>query len=190
MHAFAKQVGELHSLSRVDLSLLALAYTLEAATRGTQHLSSSPAPPRAAKASKKAGPGRIPGWGDRGSTWDELDAIDDPDAPGEGRAPHPWGWPVRGHTCGATAAAQNESPALPAGAHADSRIADGVRSLDLDDSQSTAAEEGGLHVGLAQAPAAARPAAPVWQQYPSELLPSALAARGTPAQPDLVPVHR
>ena len=82
MHAFAKQTGELHSLSRVDLSLIALAYTLEVAARGAAHLRTSPAPPRAVKRSGKGASGRIPGWGDQGQTWDELDAIDDPDGPG------------------------------------------------------------------------------------------------------------
>ena len=83
VHNFAKQTGELHSLSRVDLSLIALAYTLEAAARGTSHLRASPAPPRAVKASRKGRGTAVPGWGDSGGVWDELDAIEDPDEPGE-----------------------------------------------------------------------------------------------------------
>ena len=83
VHAFAKQTGELHSLSRVDLSLIALAYTLEAAARGTGHLRTSPAPPRAVKANRKSRNNNAPGWGEAGGVWDELDAIEDHDEPGE-----------------------------------------------------------------------------------------------------------
>lgn len=35
---FARATGDLHSLSAVDIKLVALAYTLEAATYGTTHL--------------------------------------------------------------------------------------------------------------------------------------------------------
>ena len=88
MHAFAKQTGELHSLSRVDLSLIALAYTLEAAAVGITHLRTSPAPPRAVKASRKSRNSAAPGWGDSGGVWDELDAIADLDEPGQHGCAH------------------------------------------------------------------------------------------------------
>jgi rRNA maturation endonuclease Nob1 len=38
---FARATGDMHSLSAVDVKLLALAYTLEAATHGTSHLKAS-----------------------------------------------------------------------------------------------------------------------------------------------------
>lgn len=41
---FARDTGELHSLSKVDIKLLALAHTLEVAARGSDHLPSKPVP--------------------------------------------------------------------------------------------------------------------------------------------------
>lgn len=39
---FARDTGELNSLSKVDIKLLALVHTLEVAARGSDHLPSKP----------------------------------------------------------------------------------------------------------------------------------------------------
>ena len=70
--AFARDVGELQSLSGVDLKLIALAHTLEKAVHGDMHLrSSAPTPKVHAKVHKSAG--KLPGWGTEGADWDALD---------------------------------------------------------------------------------------------------------------------
>ncbi len=70
--AFARDVGELQSLSGVDLKLIALAHTLERAAHGDMHLrSSAPTPKVHAKVQKSAG--KLPGWGTEGADWDALD---------------------------------------------------------------------------------------------------------------------
>ena len=70
--AFARDVGELQSLSGVDLKLLALTHTLEMSVHGDEHLrSSAPTPKVHAKMHKT--PGKLPGWGTEGADWDALD---------------------------------------------------------------------------------------------------------------------
>ena len=70
--AFARDVGELQSLSGVDLKLIALAHTLEEAAHGDMHLRrSAPTPKVHAKVHKSAG--KLPGWGTEGADWDALD---------------------------------------------------------------------------------------------------------------------
>ena len=70
--AFARDVGELQSLSGVDLKLIALAHTLEKAAHGDLHLrSTAPTPKVHAKVHKSAV--RLPGWGTEGADWDALD---------------------------------------------------------------------------------------------------------------------
>ena len=73
---FAKAVGEYAALSRVDLHLLALTYTLETAAHGDTHVRHSPAPPRLA-ARRRSGQGLLPGWGSHGGDWAEMDALAD-----------------------------------------------------------------------------------------------------------------
>ena len=70
--AFARDVGELQSLSGVDLKLIALTHTLERAAYGDTHLrSTAPTPKVHAKMHKS--PGKLPGWGTEGADWDALD---------------------------------------------------------------------------------------------------------------------
>ncbi len=70
--AFARDVGELQSLSGVDLKLIALTHTLERSAHGDLHLrSSAPTPKVHAKMHKT--PGKLPGWGTEGADWDALD---------------------------------------------------------------------------------------------------------------------
>jgi len=80
---FARATGELHSLSFVDLKVLALAHTLEVAAHGpTLHLRPSPAPPRlhSKAAAAASGKGALPGWGAAGGDWAALDALADAEA--------------------------------------------------------------------------------------------------------------
>ncbi|KAK9798214.1 hypothetical protein WJX73_007232 [Symbiochloris irregularis] len=72
--AFAKAVGEYQSLSAVDIHLLALTHTLELAVHGDSHLRTSPAPPRMAPKHRR-GPKKLPGWGDQGGDWAQLDSL-------------------------------------------------------------------------------------------------------------------
>ena len=74
MTRFARATGELHSLSAVDLKVIALAHELELAAHGTVRLRGSPAPPRP-HAKRSARGARLPGWGDTGGGWAELDAL-------------------------------------------------------------------------------------------------------------------
>lgn len=70
--AFARASGELHSLSTVDIKLIALAHTLEVATHGHANVHSAPPPPRVhSKASVSVK--KLPGWGEEGADWDALD---------------------------------------------------------------------------------------------------------------------
>ncbi|KAK9915522.1 hypothetical protein WJX75_000206 [Coccomyxa subellipsoidea] len=70
--AFARASGELHSLSTVDIKLIALAHTLEVATHGHVNVHSAPPPPRVhSKASVSVK--KLPGWGEEGADWDALD---------------------------------------------------------------------------------------------------------------------
>lgn len=75
--AFARESGELHSLSTVDIKVIALAHTLELAAHGHANLRSAPPPPKVhSKASVNVK--KLPGWGEEGAEWDALDqAIQD-----------------------------------------------------------------------------------------------------------------
>lgn len=82
--AFARDVGELQSLSGVDLKLIALAHTLEKAVHGDEHLrSSAPTPKVHAKMHKTSG--KLPGWGTEGADWDALDKEPEDQAAGNMR---------------------------------------------------------------------------------------------------------
>ena len=79
--AFARDVGELQSLSGVDLKLIALVHTLEKAAHGDKHLrSSAPTPKVHAKMHKTAG--KLPGWGTEGADWEALDKEPEDQAAG------------------------------------------------------------------------------------------------------------
>lgn len=73
---FARVSGDLHSLSAVDIRLIALAWTLEVAAYGSAHLRVLPPPPRA-KARMRNHTKRLPGWGQRGGTWSKMDKLDE-----------------------------------------------------------------------------------------------------------------
>ena len=70
--AFARDVGELQSLSGVDLKLIALTHTLEKTAHGDAHLRST-APTPKVHAKVHASSGKLPGWGTEGADWDALD---------------------------------------------------------------------------------------------------------------------
>ncbi len=76
---FARATGELHSLSAVDVKVIALAYELERAAHGDARLRAGPAPPRP-HARRSARGARLPGWGDTGGDWAQLDALADAEA--------------------------------------------------------------------------------------------------------------
>ncbi|GIL43838.1 hypothetical protein Vafri_1437 [Volvox africanus] len=59
---FARETGDIHSLSAVDLKLLALAHTLEVAVHGTLHLREHPVQVRTF-AKHKSRRRALPGWG-------------------------------------------------------------------------------------------------------------------------------
>ncbi|BDA44182.1 probable RNA-binding protein NOB1 [Coccomyxa sp. Obi] len=83
--AFARDSGELHSLSTVDIKLIALAHTLEVAAHGHANLRSAPPPPRVhskASASTK----KLPGWGEEGADWDALDQATQDSQPSQGES--------------------------------------------------------------------------------------------------------
>ena len=77
--AFAKAIGEFHTLSRVDLHLLALTHSLEVASHGDKHVRQTPPPPRTTS-KHQSGPDLLPGWGSQGDDWAELDALGDSEA--------------------------------------------------------------------------------------------------------------
>lgn len=70
--AFARDVGELQSLSGVDLKLIALAHTLEKAAHGNTHLRAT-APTPKVHAKVHVSSANLPGWGTEGADWDALD---------------------------------------------------------------------------------------------------------------------
>ena len=73
---FAKAIGEIHSLSRADLHLIALAHTLHLATSGEHSLREEPVPARAVRRGKKNAVG-LPGWGESGGKWEDLDRMEE-----------------------------------------------------------------------------------------------------------------
>ncbi len=73
---FARATGDLQSLSDVDLRVLALTHTLEVQAIGSAHLRELPAQQAVQKKAVHANQG-LPGWGDTGSTWAQLDKLND-----------------------------------------------------------------------------------------------------------------
>jgi len=73
---FAKVIGEIHSLSRADLQLIALAHTLHLAQHGGYSLREEPVPARAVGKGRK-NTSNMPGWGDSGGKWEDLDKMDE-----------------------------------------------------------------------------------------------------------------
>lgn len=74
--SFARAIGETHSLSRADLHLIALAWSLHTSLHGEHSLHREPAPARAV-AKGKPGDRLMPGWGAAGGKWEELDRLDE-----------------------------------------------------------------------------------------------------------------
>ena len=73
---FARATGDLQSLSDVDLKVLALAHTLEREAVGSAHLRTLPAQQAVQKKSLPSSQG-LPGWGDTGVTWSQLDKLNE-----------------------------------------------------------------------------------------------------------------
>jgi RNA-binding protein NOB1 len=75
---FAKETGDLQTLSDVDIKIIALAYMLEAEVYGgTGHLREHPPPLREVKV-KSLGEASLPGWGSNVPNlkeWEELDQM-------------------------------------------------------------------------------------------------------------------
>lgn len=72
---FARATGDLQTLSDVDLKLIALTYTLEAQTHGTQHLRDSP-PPIHTVSVKRLPEKDMPGWGSNVPNLEEWEALE------------------------------------------------------------------------------------------------------------------
>ena len=74
--AFARETGELHSISSTDARLIALARGLERAAGREARLRLGPPPPRAVR---RGGPRARPppGWGASGGDWAPLDALEE-----------------------------------------------------------------------------------------------------------------
>jgi hypothetical protein len=75
---FAKETGDVHSLSLVDMKLLALAHTLEVAAHGAAHLRTQATAPKMAPKHKTRTRG-LPGWGTvpNPEDWAAVDAVPD-----------------------------------------------------------------------------------------------------------------
>lgn len=71
---FARATGDLQSLSDVDLKILALSHTLEHEAVGSAHLKLLPAQQAVHKKPLHSSQG-LPGWGDTGATWSQLDKL-------------------------------------------------------------------------------------------------------------------
>ena len=72
---FARATGDLHSLSAVDLRLMALARTLEVAAHGDGHLRELPAPPRPLSRRPRRAARALSGWDAQGGEWAAMDAL-------------------------------------------------------------------------------------------------------------------
>jgi hypothetical protein len=72
---FARATGDMHSLSAVDLRLMALARTLEVAAHGDAHLRVLPAPPRPLSRRPGRAARALPGWDAQGGEWAAMDAL-------------------------------------------------------------------------------------------------------------------
>ncbi|KAL5981522.1 hypothetical protein ACLOJK_015584 [Asimina triloba] len=73
--SFAKETGDLRTLSDVDLKLIALTYTLEAQFHGTNHLRNSP-PPLHMVSVKRLPEKDMPGWGNNVPNLAEWEALE------------------------------------------------------------------------------------------------------------------
>ncbi|KAF0934374.1 hypothetical protein E2562_025003 [Oryza meyeriana var. granulata] len=74
---FARETGDLQTLSDVDIKIIALAYMLEAEIHGTNHLREHPPPPRVVNV-KNLKEAPLLGWGSNVpnlAEWEELDQI-------------------------------------------------------------------------------------------------------------------
>ncbi|GJN18793.1 hypothetical protein PR202_gb05993 [Eleusine coracana subsp. coracana] len=74
---FAKETGDLQTLSDVDIKIIALAYMLEAEVYGTDHLREHPPPLREVNV-KNLGEAPLPGWGSNVPNlkeWEDLDEM-------------------------------------------------------------------------------------------------------------------
>ncbi|KAF3523436.1 hypothetical protein F2Q69_00048689 [Brassica cretica] len=72
---FAKATGDLHTLSDVDLKLIALTYTLEAEVHGTKNLRDVP-PPIQTVWVKRLPEKELPGWGSNVANLEEWEALE------------------------------------------------------------------------------------------------------------------
>ncbi|KAK4608316.1 hypothetical protein RGQ29_001930 [Quercus rubra] len=75
MAKFARAIGDLQTLSDVDLKLIALAYTLEAQIRGTKHIRDCPPPVHVVNA-KRLPEKELPGWGSNVPNLGEWEALE------------------------------------------------------------------------------------------------------------------
>ncbi|KAF9619982.1 hypothetical protein IFM89_010598 [Coptis chinensis] len=72
---FARATGDLHTLSDVDLKLIALTYTLEAQIHGTKHLRDTPPPVHLVNV-RKMPEKELPGWGSNVPNLEEWEALE------------------------------------------------------------------------------------------------------------------
>lgn len=72
---FARETGDLHTLSEVDLKVIALAYTLESQIHGTHHLRERPPPLRMVNVKHLSEP-EMPGWGKNVPNLAEWEALE------------------------------------------------------------------------------------------------------------------
>lgn len=74
--SFARETGDLHALSTVDMGLIALARSIEVEYYGSDHLRTRPAPPKALR-KPVIDEKNLPGWGVSGGDWAEIDKINE-----------------------------------------------------------------------------------------------------------------
>lgn len=72
---FARETGDLQTLSDVDMKIIALAYMLEAEIHGTSHLREHP-PPLHVVSVRKLQEAQLPGWGSNVPNLAEWEALD------------------------------------------------------------------------------------------------------------------
>uniref|UniRef100_A0A1D1Y0W6 RNA-binding protein NOB1 n=1 Tax=Anthurium amnicola TaxID=1678845 RepID=A0A1D1Y0W6_9ARAE len=72
---FARETGDLQTLSDVDIKLIALTYMLEAQIHGTDHLRSCP-PPLQTRNVKNLPESEMPGWGSNVPNLEEWEALE------------------------------------------------------------------------------------------------------------------
>ena len=76
MTSFARAIGEIHSLSRADLQLIALAHSLHLQLHGEHSLHTEPASARVVSKVKQNNR-LMPGWGAKGGKWEEMDRLEE-----------------------------------------------------------------------------------------------------------------